>query len=95
MFLALIGLLPSVVTGLVRFDGLTLSGADLETALLHRNSAFACAGILAIAVALRFRQTELNGARCYAYLGFVTVAAALVQLTGHLGGEMMYGPVPF
>lgn len=94
MFLALISLLPAVTTGLVRFDGLDLSGGDLETVLLHRNSAFACAGVLAIAVALRFGRPELNGARRYVYVGLVTIAAALVGLTGSLGGEMMYGPVP-
>lgn len=96
--LAAFSFLPAVLSGLLRFDVLNLSGPDAEPALLHRNIELAAAALMICAAALRVHSRKNNndnlaGYRRHVYLGLVFAATIAVAVGGHLGGQMIFGPI--
>ena len=92
---ATLSTLPAVVSGLLLADGgAPLAGEELARLLLHRNLAFAVAGVCLVATAVRLVRPEpLGGPRKLAYGLLLLGAVALVAVVGHLGGEMVFGPL--
>lgn len=95
MFLALASFAPAIISGLVRFSNLGLTGHDAEHALEHRNFMLAAAGMMLVAVLTRLpARDELVGTRRYLYVGFLAATVVLLTIGGHEGGEMVYGDIP-
>lgn len=80
---------PALITGFVNLSQQTSIN---PIALQHRNTAITCLILCALALAIRVRQkTHLKNTIAWIYLIVIFTAVALVGLTGHLGGKLVFG----
>lgn len=83
------GFVPALITGLLN---LAAHETPSELALTHRNMAFIAFALTLAAVSWRVtKRNRLDGGAKWIYLGFVLAATAVVGLTGHLGGALVFG----
>ncbi len=100
LVLACLSFVPAALTGFLRASSMGDDPAFRALMVPHRNmnvaAAVLCVAALVLRTALRERFSARGKGR-WSYLLLVAGAGALLLVSGHLGGKMVFGPnyLPF
>lgn len=90
--LTVLSFMPAALTGMLNYSHKPENWSAEELAALHRNLMIAGAFVLTLATALRFAlRKRFAGAPKWSYLALVAISLALVSISGHLGGKLVFG----
>lgn len=83
---------PAIITGLLIASSIPSDSPSLSLMETHRNLNLLVTALCVAALALRIRKRNaLEGGPKWSYLGLILLSAALLTLSGHLGGKMVFG----
>ncbi|MEI7835361.1 MAG: DUF2231 domain-containing protein [Planctomycetota bacterium] len=84
--------IPTVITGFLFLDGMTLSGEMAELGETHETLGVITMSLALAAAAIRLAaRNRLAGRWAYVYAVLVAAAAIFVGLAGHWGGMLAFG----
>jgi uncharacterized membrane protein len=83
---------PAIFTGFLNASSLPHDSPILSLMETHRNLNILVTALCIAALVLRFKKrSALKGGVKWIYLGLIFLSAALLALSGHLGGKMVFG----
>jgi uncharacterized membrane protein len=83
---------PAIFTGFLNASSLSPDSPSLSLMETHRNLNLLVAVLCAAALVLRIKKgNALEGGSKWSYLGLILISAALLALSGHIGGKMVFG----
>lgn len=91
LILSCLSILMAGITGWSNASSRTFSGEEIELVFRHRWLGIVSSVLVLLTTVLHFKHKEEKGRVFGGYMLLLIISVALVSLTGHFGGTLVYG----